>query len=551
MADPALDPQLESFFEQHVQPRLPVLGALRRKARLGALAVIALPIAGMIGGANLGFPNGAIVATGVVMFIAIGIGAAVLYTRFLAAYKAEVVGPLMKRLDPAAVYEPDGKIPESQVTAAGLLPEASDCSSEDVVRGQSSGTAFEFANVTLKKKEGKNTKTVFSGLFYQAADSRERQGTTVVIPAGNDPTIPDVDDPHEVKLVAPGAADRFDAYTTHPEEAARLLTPSVIAALVRLSEKLDTDVFASFSPGKVSLAANVGDFFEPGFLRPLVTRGDVAQIATLFSSVRTLVQDFGMPGDAHFAHAFVPTGDEDEDEADDDELDDEDETESEEPSAVSPAGVTTPSHTFGAGFAGAPASQPFGMPLADAPSLQPFVERLRSAGYGVTLLGQSSLTLEFGTSGRMWRSLVIAILWGLVGLAVLDRATGWPSDGTLVQPLVDAVPMAGVAVAWLVRYHPATTALAILFALLGIRGAQRNYPRRVVLTPQTVERVGGLLPGARTRPLEPGGSVTTAGGVVRVRSSGILGVAVSPPLSAEAAETLSKLVAGFRGVRVS
>jgi hypothetical protein len=111
--------------------------------------------------------------------------------------------------------------------------------------------------------------------------------------------------------------------------------------------------------------------------------------------------------------------------------------------------------------------------------------------------------------------------------------------------------MAGVAVAWLVRYHPATTALAILFALLGIRGAQRNYPRRVVLTPQTVERVGGLLPGARTRPLEPGGSVTTAGGVVRVRSSGILGVAVSPPLSAEAAETLSKLVAGFRGVRVS
>jgi hypothetical protein len=422
-----------------------------------------------------------------------------------------VVAPLMRQLDAAAVYEPDGTVPQELVTAAGFLPDTASYHCEDVVRGRRGGGAYEFANITMKTG-GKNSKLVFHGLFFQASDPRPRQGWTVVVPSGNEPHSPDEDrelDFQDVLLHDEDIANTVEAFTTHPDEAARLLTPPTMAALVRLSGQLHGEVFASFSPGKVSLAASIGDYFDPGITGSLVTKDDVARIATIFSTARSIAAQLGAGGEDHFDHAFVPAGRRDE-----------------------------PVHTHDA-----PAA--FSAPGVDTPSMQPLVERLRTRGYGVTLVGQSSLTLEFGTSVRMFLALLIPAFWALVGLSIHDRAVKWPSGGTLAEPLVTAVPAVGDALDWLIQFHPALLVPLAIVVALGVFTVNRRYPQRVTLTPASVERVGGLLPFARTRRLAPGSRVNRLGGYVSIDGTGLSRTAVCPPLDPQTAADLEQLVAGF------
>jgi hypothetical protein len=506
-------PQLEAFFEQHIEPKLPKLRAMRQRVWLGIVPVFAVPLLTMIV-LNVGtsIPDGAILALTIVFFLVFLVIGAVLYTRFLAEYKAVVVAPLMKQLDAAAVFEPDGDVPQSRVTAAGFLPDTSSYHCEDVVRGRHGESAYEFANITLKTG-GKNSKLVFHGLFFQTADPRPRQGWTVVVPSGNEPHSPDEDrelDFQDVEIPGDDMAETFEAFTTHPDEAARLLTPPTMAALVRLSDRLRGEVFASFSPGKVSLAASIGDYFDPGMTGSLVSKEDVARIATIFSTARSIAAELGAGGEDHFDHAFVPSGRRDE-----------------------------PVHSHDA-----PAA--FSAPrVVDAPSLQPLVERLRTRGHGVTLVGRSSLMLEFGTSARMFLALLVPVFWALVGLAVHDRAVKWPSGGTLAEPLVNAVPRAGDALDWLIQFHPALLVPVAIVVALGVRNVNRRYPQRVTLTPSTVESVGGLLPFTRTRCLSPASKVNRLGGYVSIHGTGLSRTAVSPPLDPQTAADLEQLVAGF------
>jgi hypothetical protein len=81
-------PQLEAFFEQHVEPKLPKLQAMRQRTWLGIVPVIAVPILTMVA-LNVGtpLPDGVILALTIVLFLVFLVLAVVLFTRFQAEYK--------------------------------------------------------------------------------------------------------------------------------------------------------------------------------------------------------------------------------------------------------------------------------------------------------------------------------------------------------------------------------------------------------------------------------------------------------------------------------
>jgi hypothetical protein len=203
-------------------------------------------------------------------FIALFVGAIVMAIRPLTQAKEGLKHPVLDALAAKAnmEYMPDAFDPPVYAQAARVLFGSSLSSQtfSDLLHGaDSEGRGYAVYEANLQRSSGKNTHTVFCGQMYALQHKAGREGITAVVPdKGLFNFFKPASDMQRVKIESdPAFESKFEVYSTHPEEARRLLTGTDLRP--RLLELRESGrVFAYIGPDEALVAATGKNKFEPG-----------------------------------------------------------------------------------------------------------------------------------------------------------------------------------------------------------------------------------------------------------------------------------------------
>lgn len=85
---------------------------------------------------------------------------------YIKHFKTNVVQKILKDIDESYNYEPDRQIDSGTFSKANFIKSYSSMDGEDYISGKIDDTPFEFSEITVSQKSGKNTRVVFSGMFF-------------------------------------------------------------------------------------------------------------------------------------------------------------------------------------------------------------------------------------------------------------------------------------------------------------------------------------------------------------------------------------------------
>lgn len=143
------------------------------------------------------------------------------------------------------------------ITTNGLLPSHTSAKSEDLITGQYRGQPISIVDVTLERKQGKNSKTVFQGLVVQCAYPHALTGEYSLRPngIGLGDLFSSLTGTERIKLESPAFEDQFDFYGTDQVEGRTLLTPRQMERWERITGRTSaSSISAIFRDGNIYLA---------------------------------------------------------------------------------------------------------------------------------------------------------------------------------------------------------------------------------------------------------------------------------------------------------
>ena len=195
---------------------------------------------------------------------------------YIAAFKENVIGSIIKFIDPELHYDPCGHVTENDYDKSGLYLQRPDrYNGDDYVEGKRDKTFFCFSELHTEYKvsSGKNTSwhTIFKGIFFIADFNKHFQGRTYVY-SENNPQLGffrklfnsfawKLD---KVKLESSEFENRFVVYSSDQVEARYILTPSFMERLVKLQNLMGDNTSYSFVDTNVYVAVPISDsLFEP------------------------------------------------------------------------------------------------------------------------------------------------------------------------------------------------------------------------------------------------------------------------------------------------
>jgi len=277
-----------------VKQRLFTLGALLAALALTIMAVIYLQCR---------------CVTEAYLWIGAGAGAlgAVGY-RFLthdyrAAFKEQIIRPLIRAIDGGLHYTPNASVPRELFDFSHLFQSRIDrYRGNDLVRGSVEGIALQFSDIhaehrTRDAKGREHWTTIFRGLFVVADFNKHFQGRTLVLPDTAEKLLGSViggmlqsrnmSRDALVKMDDPAFEKAFVVYGSDQIEARYILTHTMMARLLKLKRDTDSDISVSFHGEKIMIAIDYGkDLFEPTLFRSLLSVEQAMDyIKTLKSSI--------------------------------------------------------------------------------------------------------------------------------------------------------------------------------------------------------------------------------------------------------------------------
>jgi hypothetical protein len=276
---------LRAFYRTVLRDDLREVEALRSAARNQTLLAILGGIAvGLSAALFTSIHLWAIVpaVTFLILTIVLGVKARKRYKYFHGKLKQRVIGSIIRFLDPAFTYRPDGHIPQSRYEESGIFKTGVDrYRGDDLVSGSIDETAFVFSELHTEYKtrhtDSKGNSrtewhTIFKGLFFCADFNKHFKGTTYVLPDTAErlfgflgSTLQGWKRSHGdlVKLEDPEFEKEFVVYGSDQIEARYILSPGLMERIVELKKKAGRKIHLSFVQSWVNLAIEFDkDLFE-------------------------------------------------------------------------------------------------------------------------------------------------------------------------------------------------------------------------------------------------------------------------------------------------
>lgn len=211
------------------------------------------------------------------MFLAVGAIAGEVWainklqTQYERLYKSRVLPALAARVGDLT-YKPASADKVQRLRAARILPECDSVDADDEIAGTHRGLGLSIIEARLRRRSGKETRTVFDGLLIEIVLPRSLTGTTAVLTDegvfGNFKTSWKTEGLETVRLEDPEFERRFEVYSNDQIEARALLTPAFMERFTSLAKSSGFSLPGAMAEGNrlvVALpkAMGTGDLFEP------------------------------------------------------------------------------------------------------------------------------------------------------------------------------------------------------------------------------------------------------------------------------------------------
>lgn len=212
----------------------------------------------------------------------------VLYARmtrgYVAEFKDNIIGRIVKFVDPGLSYEKAGFIPQATYHQSRIFLTGVDrYHGEDLVRGTVGKTAIQFSEIHSQyKTEHTDSKgrrrtqwhTIFKGIFFVADFNKHFRGETVVLPDAAQKLLGRLGQTFQswniarkgdlVRLEDVAFEERFVVYSDDQVEARYLLSTSLMSRIMAYRDRTGRQVHLSFVKSNIYVAiTNRKDSFEP------------------------------------------------------------------------------------------------------------------------------------------------------------------------------------------------------------------------------------------------------------------------------------------------
>lgn len=212
--------------------------------------------------------------------------------QYTKAYKKEIL-PEVAALIGDLEYQVDGKIPMEDLNPSKIIPGHTSYSAEDLFFGRHNSAEIQFSEITLKRKSGKSTVTVFTGLCILLSYERDKFAGHTILTKDNG-TIggwfkSKFKSLERADLVDPEFEDLFDVFTDDQVEARYLIDPVIIERLKSLYEEYNgNELLAAFYQNKfLILIASNTNHFEPADIR--ISALDENSIVSMKQEIREIL----------------------------------------------------------------------------------------------------------------------------------------------------------------------------------------------------------------------------------------------------------------------
>lgn len=202
----------------------------------------------------------------------------VITSDYCLAFKREVIGGLVKYVDPSLRFSPQDHIAREVYDASMLFnhrPER--FNGEDLVTGKVGKTEIAFSELhteySVRTKNGRHWHTIFRGLFFQADFNKHFQGFTLVLPDVSQRLLGSFGQKLQemfafrgelVKLEDPEFEKMFSVYSSDQIEARYILSPALMQRLKDFATRNKGQVRISFVNSSVFVAITMTkNLFEP------------------------------------------------------------------------------------------------------------------------------------------------------------------------------------------------------------------------------------------------------------------------------------------------
>lgn len=313
------DREFKEFYETRLKEKLAVLEASRKKVLkrygMGLMLFIALAawnysLVSLNPQEYLIIISVALSATGFLWFVIVTFKRK---NKYRLSFKGNVVTEIVKLFDPEWQYHFDSCINQADYEKSGIFRQQVDrYNGDDLVVGRIEKTDFQFSELHTQYKQvtygpkGQRREhwvTIFRGLFMHADFNKNFSGTTYVLPDTAEKLFGSFGQSLQklssrgelVKLENLEFENRFVVYSSDQVEARYILTPSIMEAMVSLSNRFGESVFFSFVGSRVYFARSFSSgLFEPNLFRSGVNYNDAKEMFELFGMISVLVQELNL-----------------------------------------------------------------------------------------------------------------------------------------------------------------------------------------------------------------------------------------------------------------
>lgn len=224
-------------------------------------------------------------------------------------FKNILLPAVLKAKYPTLDYRPDAGIDSDIFARARLFGSFDRYHSEDHFSGKLGATRIELAEIHAERrvqtKNNTHYQTVFQGLMLIADCNKEFQGRTAVFPdvaervfgslLGRFLQNCNLLEDQAVRLEDPVFEQYFSVYSTDQVEARYLLSPSMMARLTALRQRLDTNLRVLFDCNRIVIAIDLAsNWLEPPAFGALADPALVEHIETELDSVLGIVTELDL-----------------------------------------------------------------------------------------------------------------------------------------------------------------------------------------------------------------------------------------------------------------
>ncbi|TKG97070.1 DUF3137 domain-containing protein [Puteibacter caeruleilacunae] len=308
--------ELTELYETQLKPQLLSMEQLRKSIFIRFILSFLGILAAIFVAAALSQGNMAIIIAAVALIIAcivVIVKTAKMERQYRTQFKQNVVGEIVKQIDPGWNYEPNYYMPQDDYRSSGLFRQKVDrYKGDDMVYGVVDKTDFrmselhtEYKTITVddKGKAKETWHTIFKGLFAHADFNKELKGQTYVLPDTAERIFGKWGQKLQrgnvhgdlVKLENPEFEKLFVVYGSDQIEARYILTPGMMEAMVDIRKRYDREMYFSFVGSRVYVAMSFSkNLFEPRIIRSGVRFKDVKQMYYQFSLVTAIIDEMNL-----------------------------------------------------------------------------------------------------------------------------------------------------------------------------------------------------------------------------------------------------------------